>query len=507
MNDLAAFLAKAAAKTGMDALRNAASGNPYLYPASIQEHDGTVLFLAKTPSGKKLFAVGDGAAIYHALEGTVAQIAGTPYKECGLTVENSRAIRGSLPYTAPIPLTRYDATIGLGDRLGLASPGHVRLIKGMEVKPVLAQQSIRELNLTGRDYGQVLADATWAVFQEGYRGGYGADGDHLKTYDEIRMALAQGFTMITLDCSEYIRRLAADDRGAIGNAYASLAAGERMRLEKEFVGQAFVLSSGLQLRFSADDLKLNAAVYQEAVNFAIAVYRDLIQPVADRVDFEVSIDETATPTQPLAHFYVAKQLLDADVRVNSMAPRFCGEFQKGIDYIGDITQFEREYVDHQKIAEHFGYKLSIHSGSDKFSVFPIIGRISKGRIHVKTAGTNWLEAVKVIIHADPGLYRELHAFALEKLAEAKKYYHISAEPARIPDLRTLSDRDLQGLMAQNDARQVIHITYGLILQARDDKGNFRFRDRIYRCLSQHEELFYEYLQAHIGKHLSLLGLK
>jgi hypothetical protein len=109
------------------------------------------------------------------------------------------------------------------------------------------------------------------------------------------------------------------------------------------------------------------------------------------------------------------------------------------------------------IAKHFGYKLSIHSGSDKFSVFPIIGRESK-RFHLKTAGTNWLEAIRVVIEKEPALYRDIHTFALHYLAEAKKYYHISADPDKIPNINKLSDVGLQDLMNQNDARQVIHIT-------------------------------------------------
>ena len=112
----------------------------------------------------------------------------------------------------------------------------------------------------------------------------------------------------------------------------------------------------------------------------------------------------------------------------------------------------------------------------------------------------------MIIEADPALYREIHKFALENLAEAKKYYHISADMNRVPNIDTLSDAELKDLMNQNDARQLIHITYGLILQAKDSAGNSRFRDRIYACLHQHEDLYYEMLQKHIGKHLELLNL-
>src|SRR5690625_169958 len=133
----------------------------------------------------------------------------------------------------------------------------------------------------------------------------------------------------------------------------------------------------------------------------VHVYQTYMVTAGRDIDYEISIDETETITSPLAHFFVANELQAADVKVISLAPRFCGEFQKGIDYIGDIEQFEKELSEHALIAEHFGYKLSIHSGSDKFAVFPIIAKYTKGVLHVKTAGTNWLEAIRVIAGTNP----------------------------------------------------------------------------------------------------------
>jgi hypothetical protein len=320
------------------------------------------------------------------------------------------------------------------------------------------------------------------------------------------MALDNGYTMITLDCSEHINNVSASDQAAIGQIFTKIDPAQIKKLEQTFLGHEIKLKTGLTLTFTPEKLKLNIAVYQQAVNFAIQIFDDLIKPLSGKVDFEVSIDETATPTDPASHYFVAEQLVAAGVKINSMAPRFCGEFQKGIDYIGDLKQFEKEYVEHDKIARHYGYKLSIHSGSDKFSVFPTIGKVSEGYIHVKTAGTNWLEAVRVIIQADPALYREMHKFALKNLAEAKKYYHITADMNRVPNIDTLSDAQLSDLMNQNDARQLIHITYGLILMDKDAAGNSMFRDRIYACLYQNEDLYYQMLQNHIGKHIKLLGL-
>src|SRR5690606_8145468 len=124
---------------------------------------------------------------------------------------------------------------------------------------------------------------------------------------------------------------------------------------------------------------------------------------------------------------------------------FCGEFQKGIDYVGDIKQFKKEFTAHFDIAENFGYKISIHSGSDKFSIFPIVGEITEGRYHLKTAGTNWLEAMKLVAKKAPKLYREIHKFALDNMDEAKAYYHVSTNIDNIPDIDTLTDEELPSL--------------------------------------------------------------
>ena len=390
--------------------------------------------------------------------------------------------------------------------MGIASPGHLRLIKKHpDVRPVLAQQSIRELNLTGRNYQQVLNSATWAVFQEDYQNGFGADGDHLKTAPEVQMALDCGFTMITLDCSEHIDNNIPNFSAAdLSARYANLPAEVRSKYENNYLNRTFEVN-GLSIRFSEMELQKTVLIYNQAIKHTITIYRDIIVPAGRTIDFEVSIDETVTSTSPTSHFLVAKELTESGVKVASLAPRFCGEFQKGIDYIGDLNRFETEFTEHVKIAAYFGYKISVHSGSDKFSVFPAVGRLTGRRFHLKTAGTNWLEAMRIIAGKEPALFREIYAFALEHLPEAKKYYHISAEPGRVPALSSLSDAQLPQLLEHNDARQVLHITYGLILQAKDPGGNYIFKDRFDRILFQYEGEYYQTLETHIGRHLRHFG--
>jgi hypothetical protein len=356
-----------------------------IYPDSIYELDGTVLFMVKRQYDKKLVAVGSSSPIFSKLDGVQQSTDEFEFKTCDLTVQNSKVIREYFPFTNPIPLLGSEASLGLGDRLGVAGPGHVRLLKNSGIRPVLAQQSMRELKLTGRDYAQVLADAVWAVFQEDYRRGFGADGDHLKTIDEVKLALDNDYTMITLDCSEYIMDLSHMGEDEIESMYLEFNEAERRRLESYFLGGSFAVGD-MSLSFAEDVLKRNVVIYQKAIDFAIEVFFEVIKPAGRKIDFEISIDETVTATDPVSHFFVARQLVDAGIQIASVAPRFCGEFQKGIDYIGDVARFDREFTQHVTIAEKFGYKLSIHSGSDKFQVFPIIGRRTKGQFHVKTAG-------------------------------------------------------------------------------------------------------------------------
>jgi hypothetical protein len=256
---------------------------------------------------------------------------------------------------------------------------------------------------------------------------------------------------------------------------------------------------------TANEFHLNALTYEHAIRYTAEVYRELIITAGRAIDFELSIDETATPTTPAAHRYVAEELQLRGIGITSLAPRFCGEFQKGIDYIGDRFQFETELAVHAALADYYGYKLSIHSGSDKFSIFDLIGKYTGLRVHVKTAGTNWLEALRVIAATDPALYRELHAFAGEHLDKARAWYHVACDPGRIEPAALRADRDLPRYLDEDDARQMLHITYGLILTAQHADGSPLYRTRIYDHLARHEGAYVSSLRAHIGRHLDTLG--
>ncbi|HHW79414.1 MAG TPA: hypothetical protein GX742_01280 [Acholeplasmataceae bacterium] len=465
-----------------------------VYEKSLNKLDDDYAFVIKMEQDY-LVATGNLATFFIGETKTINDL---NYVVAKLSYDNMRALRTLFPFTKPVPVLREKRSFGLGDRLGLAGEGHLNAIEAYDAFPILAQQSMRELTLTNRTYEDVLNAASLAVFKFGFKRGFGADGDHLKTAKDIKHALDLGFSMITLDTSDYIR----NDVNQMSTADINDSV-ELTNYEVEtYLNKQFTIGEH-NFFFDEETLKKSILIYRDSINYSIEIYNEFFKD-NNNVDFELSIDETATPTELNHHFYIANELNKNNVKLATIAPRFHGEFQKGIDYIGDINLFEKELKVHVAIAEHFGYKLSIHSGSDKFSIFEIIGRETKGHFHVKTAGTNWLEAVKVVAIEDPILYRNLHKFALSSFNDATKLYHVTTNLSNIPNVDTLKDHELVDLFDNNDARQLLHITYGHILTAKDDNGNSLFGEKLFKLWHEFDNTYANLLEGHIGKHLELL---
>jgi hypothetical protein len=179
----------------------------------------------------------------------------------------------------------------------------------------------------------------------------------------------------------------------------------------------------------------------------------------------------------------------------SLAPRFVGSFEKGVDYIGDLGVLRADLAGHAAIARSLGpYKLSLHSGSDKFRVYPLIQEATDGLVHLKTAGTSYLEALRVAAQVDTALFREVVSFAREQYDRDRATYHVSADLARVPVPAALDDEDLPGLLDAFDARQVLHVTFGSTLAM--------FRPRLMQLLSTHENAYADALERHFVRHLA-----
>ena len=173
--------------------------------------------------------------------------------------------------------------------------------------------------------------------------------------------------------------------------------------------------------------------YGRAIQHAVSMFKRLSE-MKDVFDFEMSVDETDSPTTPLEHFFIANELTRLGVKFTSLAPRFIGRFEKGVDYIGDLNALDVELAKHAAVTAHFGtYKLSLHSGSDKFSVYPLVAKHWGERIHVKTAGTSYLEALRVLAKHEPDLFLKIYSLGRERYETDKKTYHVSAKLDMLPN--------------------------------------------------------------------------
>ena len=460
---------------------------PSLIETSVTVVDGTQYALTE---GKKLLVQGS-------TWGFVGEAAGEALL-CDLTPENAVVMRSRLPWLRPVPLG-LRTSAGFGDRLGIGTPGHAQSVIGTGVAPIFAQQSVRENTRTHRTPQNVVDDAMWGVFEIGWRAAWGADADHLKHAANVAEFVKAGYTFFTIDPGDHVDDAAETDSLETLRTKAAALPWDVLKTTVEetraYYQKSFDLG-GLTLTLD-EQLLLKAIVkYGAAVAHTLRMVAELkTQSNGKPFEMEMSVDETGTTTSLDEHFYIASELIRHGVPFVSLAPRFVGRFEKGVDYIGDLAELEQNIAGHTAIMRHFGntYKLSLHTGSDKFGVYPIAMRLTNGRVHLKTAGTSYLEALRLIASVDVTFFREILSFARERYDEDRKTYHVSATLDNVPPAAQLTDAQLPGLLDQFDARQVLHVTFGSVLDT--------FGERLHSLLRANEQSYHGYLKRHFDRHL------
>jgi hypothetical protein len=409
-------------------------------------------------------------------------------------------------------------SFGFGDRIGLATPGHIESMRraGAGFAPIFAQQSIREMSRTGRSACDVIGAAVEGMELSNWRAASGADADHLKTKADVDVTAAAGFTFYTIDPSDHVDRHADD--------YSEQSLREKFTEVREFApwfdsyanhqvalpgGRTFVIDEQAALRC--------AVKYGRALQHAIdlANYIVAVNKSAGRdCELELSIDETPQPTSLAEHFIIADQFRQHGLKLISVAPRFIGDFEKGVDYKGDLRELEISLADHAALARDLGpYKLSLHSGSDKLSLYPILARTTQGCFHVKTAGTSYLEALRAVARHDESLFRHVIDIARQHYDRDKATYHVSADinalpkPADVTDAIVLEKSYLErwsdvpaGRGFTEPGRQVLHCTFGTILMDPELGKSIR------QLLQAHVDTYTELLADHFERHLRALRI-
>jgi hypothetical protein len=190
-----------------------------------------------------------------------------------------------------------------------------------------------------------------------------------------------------------------------------------------------------------------------------------------------------------------------------------GDLEKGVDYKGDLAALDRSLNRHAAIARRLGpYKLSLHSGSDKISIYSVLARATRGMFHVKTAGTSYLEALRVAAICQPQALRQIIDFARSRYAADRATYHVSATVSDVaPPAEVADDKELERLYLEcwedvpegqgftAPGRQILHCTFGSVLT------HETFGPLIRQLVREHADVYRQVLAQHFGRHLRALN--
>ncbi|MBC8351921.1 MAG: hypothetical protein H8E66_08020 [Planctomycetes bacterium] len=408
-------------------------------------------------------------------------------------------------------------SFGFGDRIGLATPGHVEAMKrsGAGIEPIFPQQSIREMARTSRSPQGVMRDAIDGMKQAGWTGRTGADADHLKTNEDVDRTAVAGFTFFTIDPSDNVDEHSDSyDEATLRDKFNGIR--DSIGWFDKYLGQKITLATGTTVALDEQACMRCAVKYGAAINHAMALadYIKTVQESASRdYEIELSVDETDQPTTLAEHYIIADQCVSRGMKLVSLAPRFIGELEKGVDYKGNVDALEASLNEHAAIADLLGpYKLSLHSGSDKVSMYSALARATKGRFHVKTAGTSYLEALRVVARHDEPLFRELIDFGRSRYDTDKATYHVSATNEAVAPASEIANADgLERIYLERWAdvptgngftepgRQILHCTFGSTLTHEE------FGPAVRAVLEDHPDTYTEVLADHFSRHLDALA--
>ena len=377
-------------------------------------------------------------------------------------------------------------TFGMGDRFAHQGKAQLQAVmtaqdEGLDVYPTW-NKSFREHSIVKTQPDDVRAEADAAVSDLGWSAEYYVDADHigLKTVD----GFLAGSNFYTLDVADFVGEAPSDeDLAAFLDAHQS------------FLGEVSIPGLEAPMVITEEVLRRVAGNFLVAAKGAGEIYR-YIEAAKGKGNFftEVSIDETELPQTPVDLLLILSMLAAEGIPVETIAPKFTGRFNKGVDYVGDLAQFEKEFDEDLYVIAYaireFGLpanlKLSVHSGSDKFSLYPIINRLVKKHdagLHVKTAGTTWLE--EVIGLAEAGgealeIAKDIYTGALARFDELTGPYAtvIDIDPDKLPSPEEVAGWDSETYVSalrhdqSNPAynqhfRQLIHVGFKVAAELGD----------------------------------------
>lgn len=369
-------------------------------------------------------------------------------------------------------------SVGTGDRFGKQGKAQLEAFiaakeLGVDVTPVW-NKSHREHTTIGTSPDNVRTEADAAVKDLGWTGSYHVDADHIGL-SNVDLFMNSG-DFFTLDVAD-----------AIGGDIDQVDVDAFVAKQSKYIGELAIPGIEKPFDITEELIRKIAETYLGAVREAGKIYSK-IEAAKGTGSFvtEVSMDETEYPQTPVEMFFILAAIADEKIPAQTIAPKFSGRFNKGVDYVGDIKQFTLEFNQDLSVIsfaiKEFGLpanlKLSIHSGSDKFSIYgPISEAIKKHGVglHLKTAGTTWLEELIGLAAAGgEGLViaQEVYRHALGRFDELCGPYAtvIDIDPSKLPTADEVDQwsgmeyadalRHIQSCPEFNpDFRQLLHVAY------------------------------------------------
>lgn len=369
-------------------------------------------------------------------------------------------------------------SFGIGDRFchqGKAQLSALMKVKqqGLGITPVW-NKSNREHTIIGTKPADTRKEADEAVKALGWEGPYFVDADHISLANVD--AFIESSNFFTLDVADFINQ--SQDKAAI-DAF--------VRKYKKYIGSLEIDGIDQAFKITTEQIRAIAGKYLQAIRQAGKIYRH-VEAIKGAGNFitEVSMDETDQPQTPVEMFFILAAIADEGIPAQTIAPKFSGRFNKGVDYVGNVEGFAKEFEEDLAVVafavEQFGLpenlKLSVHSGSDKFSIYAPMGRALKkfgAGLHVKTAGTTWLEElIGLAMAGGDGLAiaKEVYAKALPRFDELCGPYAtvIDIHRSRLPGVREVDKWDGERFAStlrhdpscrtyNPDFRQLLHVAY------------------------------------------------
>lgn len=378
-------------------------------------------------------------------------------------------------------------SIGVGDRFTLQGKAQLSAImkaneKGLEITPVW-NKSNREHIYVGTVPADTRNEADEAVKALNYKGAYFVDADHINLDTVSKYVEMSDF--FTLDVASFIGK---ESKKEDVDAFVASCT--------KYMGQLHIPGIESPLNITNELLEDVAGKFLAATQQAYEIYSYLKKEKGEgNFITEVSMDEVESPQTPIEMLFILKMLAEKGVPVQTIAPKFTGRFNKGVDYVGDLDQFAKEFEEDVLVIDYavkeFGLpqdlKLSVHSGSDKFSIYPIMAKViakhDKG-LHVKTAGTTWLEEVIGLAVAGGdalSLAKKIYENSYNRRDELCAPYAdvIDIDPAQLPSVEEVNGwssekyantlRHIPGHPEYNsNFRQLIHVAYAVAAKMGDE---------------------------------------